>query len=300
MIRVNNLRKSFDEHLVLEDINMTIEPGKIYGLVGSNGCGKTTILKHMMSIYKADSGQILYGDVCISDDDYLNKIYYVQDDLFFPMNYSLDDLFDYEKMMYSTMSEKKFQQLKEYFKLAGDKKLRSLSKGQKKQAAFILAIASMTETVLLDEIVDGLDAVVRKKFWQVIMSEVMDRQLTLVISSHALTELDNICDRVGILHDGKIVREDDIDLIKEQTKRVQFAIKGDFEGLVSEEFEIVKDSLIGKVHFAVIRGNVEKFKAMLEAKHEVLLYDVLMMNLEEIFISELGGLGYGIEEYVSD
>lgn len=300
MIEIKGLKKAFDEQRVLDDIDMIIEPGKIYGLVGSNGCGKTTILKHIMSIYKADQGKILYDGKSIEEEMYLEKVYYVQDDLFFPHNYSLDDLFRYESMMYPMMSLKKFEHLKTFFKMDGSKKLRSLSKGQKKQAAFILAVSAMTETLLLDEIVDGLDAVVRKKFWQVIMTEVMDRELTLLISSHALTELDNICDRVGILHDGKIVKEDNIDQMKEDTKRVQFAIEGVFNMMVSEAFEICKDALIGRVHFVVVKGDVEAFRAALEAQHKVLLFEVLMMNLEEIFISELGGLGYGNEEYVTD
>lgn len=299
MIKVVGLKKAFDEYDVLKGIDMHIEPGKIYGLVGSNGCGKTTVFKHIMGIYKADEGQITYRDVPIEDDGYLEKIYYVQDDLFFPLNYSLNDLYRYEKMLYPSMSDEKFVSLIKYFKLDGDKKLRTLSKGQKKQAAFILAIASMTETLLLDEIVDGLDAVIRKMFWKVIMTEVMDRQLTVVISSHALTELDNICDTVAILHEGHIVREDDIENLKEETMRVQFALKEPFIDTPSDDYKILRTSLIGKVYFLVIKGDVEKFKEMLYENHNVLLYEELSMNLEEIFVTELGGLGYGTEEYYS-
>lgn len=300
MIEINNLKKRFDSHEVLKAIDISIDKGKIYGLVGSNGCGKTTIFKSIMNIYKADEGAIMFDGKSIEDDSYLNQIYYVQDDLYFPMHYCLDDLYNYEAMLYKTMSQSKYDQLKKYFKLDGKRKLRSLSKGQKKQAAFILAISTMTNTLLLDEIVDGLDAVVRKKFWQVIMSEVMDRELTVVISSHALTELDNICDKVGILHDGFIVREDSIDKIKEETKRVQFAITQPFESMVSEEYQIMKSTPIGSVNFSVVRGDVEKFEQDLYEKYDVLLFDVLNMNLEELFISELGGLGYGNEEYTAE
>ena len=297
MIKVIDLKKSFDTHHVLNGIQMNIEKGKIYGLVGSNGCGKTTVLKHITGIYKGDEGQILYDKVSIDKTEYLEKVYYVQDDLFFPMNYSLDDLFNYEKMMYPGMSEKKYKKLIEFFKIEHTKKLRMLSKGQKKQAAFILAISAMTETILLDEIVDGLDAVVRKKFWKVILSEVMDRELTIVISSHALTELDNICDTVGILHEGRIVREDNIDTLKEETKRIQFALKEPFIDEPSTEYQVIKTSLIGKVYFVTVKGEVEQFRQDLYGRHEVLIYEELSMNLEEIFVTELGGLGYGTEEY---
>lgn len=299
MIKVLGLKKTFDEQDVLKEVNMHVQAGKIYGLVGSNGCGKTTIFKHIMGIYKADQGKITYGDVPIDNEDYLEKIYYVQDDLFFPMYYSLNDLFDYEKMLYPTMSNEKYLSLLNYFQLDGTKKLRTLSKGQKKQAAFILAIASMTETLLLDEIVDGLDAVIRKKFWKVIMTEVMDRSLTVMISSHALTELDNICDVVAILHKGEIVREESIDTLKEETKRIQFALTKPFIDKTSSDYKIIKISLIGKVYFITIKGDLETFKNELYEAYDVLLYEELCMNLEEIFVTELGGLGYGTEEYYS-
>jgi len=300
MIKIIELKKSFDTSHVLKGISLHAEKGKIYGLVGSNGCGKTTVFKHIMNIYKGDSGQILYNDTEVPNNEYMNHIYYVQDDLFFPTNYCLDDLFEYESMLYNTMSSDKYNNLKTFFKMDGSKKLRTLSKGQKKQAAFILAIASMTETLMLDEIVDGLDAVIRKKFWKVLMSEVIDRELTVVISSHALTELDNICDKVGILHEGHIVREDSIETLKEETKRIQFAIKGEFESMENEAYEILKVTLVGKVHFAVVRGDSDQFRDDLYVQYDVLLYDELHMNLEEIFVTELGGLGYGNEEYINE
>lgn len=297
MIKIKGLMKTFDDHQVLRGVDMVMESGKIYGLVGSNGCGKTTIFKHIMSIYKGDEGEITYKDRLIDNQSYMKHIYYVQDDLFFPYNYTLNDLFEYEAMLYPQMNKEKFEALKRFFKVDENKQLRALSKGQKKQAAFIIAIAAMTETLLLDEIVDGLDAVVRKKFWKVIMSEVIDRELTVVISSHALTELDNICDKVGILHEGIIVKEDGIDLIKEETKRVQFAVSEAYETCVHNSYEVINHTQIGKVHYAVIKGDVQQFETDLYNTYDVLLFEVLNMNLEEIFISELGGLGYGTEEY---
>lgn len=300
MIKLNSIAKSFDGVKVLKEISLHAEKGKIYGLVGSNGCGKTTVFKHIMGIYKKDSGSISYKGIQVPNDEYMNHVYYVQDDLFFPISYTLDDLFRYEKMMYTTMSDNKYTNLKTFFKMDGSKRLRTLSKGQKKQAAFILAMASMTETLLLDEIVDGLDAVIRKKFWKVLISEVMDRELTVIISSHALTELDNICDKVGILHDGHIVREDNMDILKDESKRIQFAIKGSYQPPESTEYTALKTTLVGKVHFVVVKGDSSQFKTDLYASHDVLLYDELHMSLEEIFVTELGGLGYGNEEYKSD
>lgn len=296
MIKVLNLEKSFGENVVLKGVDMHVRQGKLYGLVGSNGCGKTTVFKHIMGLYKGQ-GQIYYHDSNIENKDYLEKVYYVQDDLFFPINYTLEDLYKYESLYYPKMDESKYKQLVDFFKMDTSKKLRTMSKGQKKQAAFILAIASMTETLILDEIVDGLDAVIRKKFWKVIMTEIMDRNVTVLISSHALTELDNVCDTIGILHDGVIVREDEMDKLKEETKRVQFALKADYKPLTSDAYAVISNQLVGRVYFAVIKGDLNQFKTDLYKSSDVLLFEELTMNLEEIFISELGNLGYGGEDY---
>lgn len=298
MIEVKGLKKSFQDNQVLKHIDMKVDEGKIYGLIGSNGCGKTTILKHILSIYTPDAGKIIInGDPIEAISNNLN-IYFVQDELYFPPNFTLDDLFDYEKLMYPKMSQKKFDSLKSYFKMPGDKKLRQLSKGQKKQAAFILAISSACKILLLDEIVDGLDAVIRKKFWEVLLQEVMDQNLTVLISSHALTELDNICDKVGIIHEGEVVKEEAMDSLKESSKRVQFALEEEkYETIESEKYKVHKLKLIGKVHFAVVTGDIKAFEKDLKSKYHVILFEVLQMNLEEVFISELGGRGYGNEVY---
>lgn len=298
MLKIEGLKKAFDQNLILNDINMHVEEGNIYGIVGSNGCGKTTILKHIMGIYKGDQGHVLYKDRAIHTYENNQEVYYVQDDLYFPMQYSLEDLFAYEQMMYPKMTRDKFDSLVAYFKLPIDRKLRQLSKGQKKQAAFILAISSGCELILLDEIVDGLDAVVRKKFWQVLLEEVIDTHLTVVISSHALIELDNICDKVAIIHEGRVVKEESIDNLKDKCKRIQFAIEEEtFEAFSHKDYVLERDNVIGKVHFLVVRGDIEAFEKDLRARYKVILFEVLQMNLEEVFISELGGLGYGNEIY---
>lgn len=298
MIKIENLEKKFGDFKVLKSVNIHVDRGEIYGLVGSNGSGKTTILKHIMKIYKQDKGEIIFDGLSISSsDDYLKGIYYIQDDLYFPYNYTLKDLYKYEELLYPTMDGEKYRKLLNYFKIDENKKLRSLSKGQKKQAAFIIGISSSVKMLLLDEIVDGLDPVVRKKFWKIIISEVLEEKLTIIISSHALSELDNICDKVGMLHEGIIVKEESIEKLKEETKRVQIAIKSEFKEVESEEYKILKTTKIGSVYFVVLKGNIESFKTDLYKEYDVLLFDELSMNLEEIFITELGGLGYGIEEY---
>ncbi len=297
MLTINNLSKNFGDFQVLENININAEKSQIYGLVGSNGCGKTTILKHIMNVYKPDEGIITFDDEEVHENSEIIKdFYFVQDSLFFPYQYTLNKLFQYEKLMYKNMSEKKFEYLLKYFNIDKNKVLNKMSKGQKKQAAFILSIAAKPRLLLLDEIVDGLDAVIKRKFWDVLIKEVMDNEMTVVISSHDLKELDNICDKVGIMHEGKILREENLEKMKEDIKRVQFAVEGEFDPEQLKDFNILQVVKIGSVFILTLTGNIDALKKYLESKYTLLLFDKLSMSLEEIFITELGGVGYGKEK----
>lgn len=297
MLKTENLSKKFGDFNVLTNININAEKGQIYGLVGSNGCGKTTLLKHLMMIYKQDEGTIFYDDIQVKEDsNILRDFYFVQDNLFFPYQYTLNKLFNYEKLMYSNMSEDKFNELVKYFNIDKNKNLNKMSKGQRKQAAFILAIAAQPKVLLLDEIVDGLDAVIKRKFWDVLIQEVMDNEMTVIISSHDLKELDNICDKVGIMHEGKILKEENLEKMKDEIKRVQFAVEGEFDISKFKEFNLIKSIKIGSINICTLTGNVDEFKEKLENEYKVLLFDKLSMSLEEIFITELGGAGYGTEK----
>ncbi len=297
MLKVDNLSKKFGDFSVLNNINIHAEKGQIYGLVGSNGCGKTTLLKHIMMIYMQDEGNIFYGDTQVTEDsETIKDFYFVQDSLFFPYQYTLTKLFNYEKLMYENMSGEKFNELVRFFNVDINKNLNKMSKGQRKQAAFILAIAAQPKVLLLDEIVDGLDAVIKRKFWDVLIQEIMENEMTVIISSHDLKELDNICDKVGIMHEGKILKEENLEKMKDEIKRVQFAVEGDFDSTKFKEFNIIKSVKIGSINICTLTGNTDEFKKRLEEQYKVLLFDKLSMSLEEIFITELGGAGYGTEK----
>lgn len=297
MLKINNLSKKFGEFQVLNNININAETSQIYGLVGSNGCGKTTLLKHIMNIYNQDEGNVFYDDAEVKEEsDIIKDFYFVQDNLFFPYQYTLSKLFAFEKLMYKNMSENKFNELVNYFNIDKNKNLNKMSKGQRKQAAFILAVAAQPKVMLLDEIVDGLDAVVKRKFWDVLIQEVMDNEMTVIISSHDLKELDNICDKVGIMHEGKILKEENLEKMKDEIKRVQFALEGEFDSSKYNEFNIIKSVKIGSIYICTLTGNVDEFKNKLDEEYKILLFDKLSMSLEEIFITELGGAGYGTEK----
>jgi ABC-2 type transport system ATP-binding protein len=300
MIRVEGLNKWFRDFNVLKDINITANTGQIYGLVGSNGCGKTTLLKHIIQIFKGDSGSIYYKDTQIKEaSPEIEKFYYIQDDLYFPYGYNLDMLFKYESKLYKNMSVEKYEKLLKFFNIDRKAKLTTLSKGQKKQAAFIIAVSAKPEVLLLDEVVDGLDAVVKRKFWNVLINEVMERNVTVIISSHDLKEIDNICDKVGIMHEGRIIKEEKMDILKEEVKRVQFAIEEEYKEIKSDKYQIIKTQKIGSVYFGIVKGDVDIFRKDLNEKYTLLIFDELSMDLEEIFITELGGAGYGKEEFIS-
>lgn len=297
MLKINGLKKSFKDFNVLHEVNMLAEPGKIYGLVGSNGCGKTTLLKHIMKIYRQDAGYIYYnGDAVEENSGIIKNFYFVQDNLYFPYQFTLNKLYDYESIMYDNISREKFDKLTAFFNVDPDKVLTKMSKGQKKQAAFIMAAAVQPEVLLLDEIVDGLDAVVKRKFWNVLIQEVIDRNMIVIIASHDLKELDNICDRIGIMHQGTIIREENLDRLKEQIKRVQFAVEGDAELLDCQSVNVLNTARMGSVHTCTITGDVDSFRKYLDDRYKLLLFDELNVTLEEIFITELGGAGYGTED----
>jgi len=296
MLKINDLSKKFGNFQVLNNVNISAETGQIYGLVGSNGCGKTTLLKHIMNIYKQDAGKIFLDDDEVKEgSEVIKDFYYVQDDLFFPYQYSLNKLYEYEKLMYKNILPNKFDYLVNLFNIDKNKNLNKMSKGQRKQAAFILAIATQPKVLLLDEIVDGLDAVIKRKFWEVLIQEIMDNEMVVIISSHDLKELDNICDKIGIMHEGKILKEENLEKMKSEIKRVQFAVEGDFEKITDSKFNILKTIKIGSICICTLTGNVDEFKTYLENKYKLLIFDELSMSLEEIFITELGGAGYGKE-----
>lgn len=307
MINVRNLHKKFDKTQALDGIELTINRGSIYGLVGTNGAGKTTLIKHMAGILKPDEGEILFdGEPVLENTALKQKIGLVPDELYFPKGYAIKDMTKIYRGMYDSFDEERLHELTKLFRLDESAQLKGFSKGMKKQAAIALTLASMPEYLLLDEPIDGLDPIIRKLVWKQIVDDVAEREMTVLVSSHNLRDLESICDYVGIIDSGKTVMERDLESIREGINKVQvaFAQKQDgqdadtAEGKAEEalaKLNVLHRDKHGSIELIITRDSAEKIEETL-ASADPLILDVLPLSLEEVFIYELGGEKYDFSE----
>ncbi len=289
MIKVSGVIKSFDsKKRVLDSIDLHVKKGSIYGLVGVNGSGKTTIIKHLTGVLKPDAGTIeIMGEPIYENNNVKEKIAYVPDDLFFYHGFSLKDMANQYANYYNNWSWDYYEKYVKYFRLNEKEPLQSFSKGMKKQAFFILALSIKPEVLILDEPIDGLDPIVRKKVWSLIVNEVADRQMTVLVSSHNLREMEGVCDAIGIMKDGQVKIEKDIDSLKSDIHKVQVA----FPKEVYHPFEslrVLHEDSRGSIKLVIARNKVEEIREAID-KYEPVIFDILPLTLEEIFIYELGG-----------
>ena len=298
MIKGISVTKKFDTLAALDNMDIHIKKGSVYGLVGPNGAGKTTFIKSLMSVYKTDGGIIeIDGENRIASEDLKQKIVYISDDLYFFPAYSIKQTADFYASVYKNWDNDTFLKLQEVFKIDINRKVRKLSKGMKKQVAFMMGISAKPDIMVLDEPVDGLDPVMRRNIMNIILAEVEERDMTVLISSHNLRELEDICDHVGIMHDGKIVIEKSLDDVKGNIHKLQVA----FDAVLPKEFEASFDILhkeeFGSVKQYIIRGDSN---AIMEKAKEFkpILLDLLPLSLEEVFIYELGGMGYELKNEI--
>ena len=288
MIQIQEITKKFDGVTALDNVTLTIRKGSIYGLVGTNGSGKTTLLKHVTGVWKQDSGRILLDDEPVFDNEAAKtRIGYIPDDLFFFGSYTLKDSARYYKGLYPFWNDVRYAELVRLFNLPENQKIARFSKGMQKQAMFILVMSSMPEVLILDEPIDGLDPIVRKHVWKCVVEDVAAREMTVLVSSHNLREMEGICDTIGILDRGKVIIERDLDELKSDIHKVQIAIadpkERNYEGL-----NVLHRESRGTVDLLIIRQPREEVERILNAKNPV-LFDLLPLSLEEIFIYELGG-----------
>lgn len=288
MIAVEKVNKNFDGFQALKDLDIHVKKGSIYGLVGTNGAGKTTILKHITGVLRPDSGQITIDDQPVYDNlSVKKKVGYIPDDLYFYTSFSLRELSRFFEGLYPHWDQSLFDGIITRFKLDENKKLSQFSKGMQKQAAFALTLAAHPDYLILDEPIDGLDPIVRKVIWQLVMDEVADRQMAVLVSSHNLRELEGVCDCIGILSSGSMVIERDLDELKSDVHKIQVAYRKKPENLY-EGLNILHRETRGTVDLLIVREKRDIVEELIRSTQPA-VFDILPLSLEEIFIYELGG-----------
>lgn len=298
MIRVKGLSKSFQNQPVLNDININVRKGSIYGLIGPNGAGKTTIIKLLMGIYKQDEGEVLINENKVYENNYIKEqIGYIPDDLYFFPMYSIKSMASFYKKIYSNWNDTRYRSMLDKFELDENKKISRLSKGMQKQVAFILTLSTMPEVIILDEPIDGLDPLIRKKVWKYIVEDVAERAVSVLISSHNLKELDSICDYIGVINKGSMLIERDLDELKSDIHKIQVVFKNEFPEELKNQIDILHQEKRGSAELIILKGEKEGIISMFNNYNPILL-DVLPLTLEEIFIYELGGAGHEIENII--
>lgn len=296
MIEVKNLVKQFDGFRALDSVDMHVKKGAIYGLVGPNGAGKSTLTRHLTGVYRQDAGEVkIAGETVYENPAVKEKFGYIPDDLFYFVSANTYEMKRFYQGMYPKFDDKLFFKLMEFFPTIDPKKnIRSLSKGMQKQVAFWLAVCIRPELLILDEPVDGLDPVMRRQVWSIIMADVAETGSTVLVSSHNLRELEDVCDHVGIMHQGKIMIERSLSELQGSVCKIQVAFQAEMPKL-PENFEVLHMSNTGRVYTLIVKGNPKDAKEQLE-KMNPMLIDLLPLTLEEIFIYELGGVDYEVKD----
>ena len=296
MLEIKSLTKRFGDFTALDAANMTVPDGCVYGLVGPNGAGKSTIIRHIVGALTPDSGTITWNGTAIYENPEIkDRIGYIPDDVFYHHGDRLKDLASFYKGLYSTFDMELFGKLQEAFPAVDvNKHIRSLSKGMQKQAAFWLSLCIRPDFMILDEPVDGLDPVMRRQVWSLILSEVTSRGTTVLISSHNLRELEDVCDHVGIMDHGRVLLERSLEELQGGVTKFQIAFEGEAPEF-PKELAILHQSQTGRVHTLIIRGDIEEITGILNLMDPVFV-DALPLSLEEIFIYEMGGENYAVHQ----
>ena len=293
MIEVKELHKSFDGFEALRGLNIHVPRGAVYGLVGPNGAGKSTVIRHLAGIYRQDSGEVLIGGEPVYENPAVKaKLAYIPDDIFYFGAATIRDMKNLYRAMIPTFSDERFEKLREAFPLEEKRAMRRLSKGMQKQAAFWIALSCCPEVILLDEPVHGLDPVMRRQVWSLLLQDVAERGTTVLVSSHNLRELEDVCDHVGIMDKGRMLLERPLAALQENTVKIQLALPDGVE--LPEGLDILHETRTGRLRQLILRGNGEELTARLSACNPFFL-DALPLSLEEIFIYELGGEDHAIK-----
>ena len=290
MIELKNVTKTFGTFKALDNLSLTVPKGAVYGLVGPNGAGKSTAIRHMTGIYRPDEGSVTLEGLPIYENPVVKStIGYIPDDIFYFPAATLEEMKRFYKGIYPTFDEVLYTRLKDVFELPKKTPIRRYSKGMQKQAAFYLTLCTRPDVLILDEPVDGLDPVMRRQVMSLILSDVAERGTTVLISSHNLRELEDVCDHVGIMDHGQMLLEKSLADMQGNTVKLQLV------GEVPEGLEILHESASGRLKTLILRGSAFDISQKVAATKPA-YFDVLPLSLEEIFIYELGGVNYAVKE----
>ncbi len=299
MIEIKNVTKEFDGFLAVNDISTVIEDGQVFGLVGTNGAGKSTLLRMIAGVLKPAKGQILIDGIDVyNNPDIKAQVFYISDEQYFFPGATTADMKKFYSGQYPNFDNERFDALISKFGLTLDRKISTFSKGMKKQLSVVLGVCSNTRYLLCDETFDGLDPVMRQAVKKIFIAELEDRNMTPIIASHNLRELEDICDHVGLLHQGGILFSKDMDEMKLAIHRVQVVFESERD---KDSFEagtdIVADETRGSLHTYTVRGNRDDLEEALRSV-QTIFSEILPLSLEEIFISETEVVGYDIKNII--
>lgn len=298
MIVVNDVTRKFDDVTALDHVTLHVKPGSVYGLIGPNGAGKTTLIKHLTGLLRPQSGMISIDDQPVYENiPVKERIAYISDDLFFFHSYSIRQMAGFYAKAHPRFDWNRFEELRKVFGIDPSRRVSRLSKGMQKQTAFWLTLSCRPEVLILDEPVDGLDPIMRRKVWELILAEVADRNVTVLISSHNLRELEDVCDHVGILYQGKMVLEKELDDIKGNIYKLQLAFSDGLPEELVRNLKVLHQDSLGSLHMLIVRGRQEQLAEMIR-QYQPLLCDFLPLSLEEVFIYELGGIDHEIKNSI--
>jgi len=295
MIEVERISKQFMDIEALHDVTLSVHKGSIYGLVGSNGAGKTTLLKILAGIYKQDGGEIKINSQPVFENNGVKaRMAFIPDFLYYFHNYTIQDMATFYSRIYPQWEQERYLNLQGVFNIPVKRRIKTLSKGMQRQVAFWLGLSILPDVMILDEPLDGLDPVMRQKVKNLIMKDDAEGAMTVIISSHNLRDLEDICDYIGILHQGKILIQKDLDDLKADVHKVQVAFSGDTPSTLIQDMHSLYHEKRGSVSILIVRGNYNEIIQQVQTYRPAIL-DILPLTLEEIFIYEMGDNGYEIK-----
>ena len=292
MIQAQDVSKSYESIPVIKNINLELKQGSIFGLIGANGAGKTTLIKTLCGIYAPDTGHVRLHDKDVyKDSDIRQNIAYVPDNITFYNNFTVKDMKDFYKNIYRNWDEDRYMTLREVFTFDEKKRIKHLSKGMKTQLLLLIALSCKPEVILMDEPTSGLDPFIRKEVLNLIVQDVSSRSTSVLISTHNVSELEQICDTVGFINKGEMKLQQDMDNLKTSYKKIQIAFKDEMSEEFKKEFKPHISKKYGKIYEIIVNMDYKVFESNVK-KYQPLFVEHIDMTLEELFLFKMGDDNY--------